>query len=60
MSNTEKTYRTTVRTTEENKLYLQETAWINKISISEYIESLIEADKAAHPNWRETLDDLND
>ena len=41
------------------KPYLQEMAWRNRISITEYVTRLINADMAAHPEWTDTLDILN-
>lgn len=59
MEEAPKTYRLTVRTTEENKQYLQEMAWRRRIDLTQYVNELIEADKAAHPEWKETIDVLN-
>jgi len=41
------------------KEYLQEMAWRNRTSITEYLTRLIYADMEAHPEWRDTLDILN-
>ena len=41
------------------KDYLQEMAWRNRTSITDYLTRLINADMEAHPEWRDTLDVLN-
>lgn len=41
------------------KSYLQEMAWRNRISVTEYLTRLIHADMEAHPEWTDTLDILN-
>ncbi len=41
------------------KDYLQEMAWRNRITITEYLTRLIQEDMTAHPEWKETLDILN-
>lgn len=59
METESKTYKITMRTTDENRMYLQEISWRNKTSVTQYINDLIEADKAKHPEWKETIDVLN-
>ena len=39
--------------------FLQEMAWRNRITITEYLSRLILADMEAHPEWKETVDILN-
>ena len=41
------------------KDYLQEIAWRNRTTITEYLTRLVMADMEAHPEWRDTLDILN-
>jgi len=41
------------------KDYLQEMAWRNRTNITQYLTRLIEADMEAHPEWRDSLDELN-
>ena len=43
----------------ECKDYLQEMAWRNRTSITEYISRLVLADMEAHPEWKDTIDILN-
>ena len=52
-------YRFNAKMPMECKDYLQEMAWRNRITITEYITRLILADMDAHPEWRDTLDMLN-
>lgn len=52
-------YRFNLKMPMECKDYLQEMAWRNRTTITEYLTDLVEADMKAHPNWRETLDILN-
>ena len=41
------------------KDYLQEMAWRNRCTITEYLIRIVQADMDAHPEWRETIDILN-
>ena len=41
------------------KDYLQEMAWRNRTTITDYLIKLITADMDAHPEWVETIDVLN-
>ena len=34
-------------------------AWRNRTNITQYITRLIEADMEAHPEWKDSLDELN-
>ena len=52
-------YRFNAKLPIECKDYLQEIAWRNRTTITEYLTRLIMADMEAHPEWRETLDILN-
>lgn len=44
---------------EEYLTYLQQMAWVNKTSITDYLNGLIEADMQAHASWADGLDELN-
>lgn len=52
-------YRFNAKLPMECKDYLQEMAWRNRTTITEYLTRLILADMEAHPDWRDTLDILN-
>lgn len=52
-------YRFNAKLPMECKDYLQEMAWRNRTTITEYLTRLIMADMEAHPEWRNTLDILN-
>lgn len=52
-------YRFNAKLPMECKDYLQEMAWRNRTTITDYLTRLILADMEAHPNWRDTLDALN-
>lgn len=52
-------YRFNLKMPLECKDYLQEMAWRNRISITEYLTRIVLADKDAHPEWKETIDTLN-
>ena len=52
-------YRFNAKMPIEYKDYLQEMAWRQRTTITEYLNKLIAADMEAHPDWRETLDILN-
>ena len=52
-------YRFNAKMPMECKDYLQEMAWRNRTTITEYLSRLILADMEAHPEWRDTLDVLN-
>lgn len=52
-------YRFNAKLPIECKDYLQEIAWRNRTTITEYLTRLVMADMKAHPEWRDTLDILN-
>lgn len=52
-------YRFNAKLPMECKDYLQEMAWRQRTTITEYLARLIQADMEAHPEWKETLDILN-
>lgn len=52
-------YRFNAKLPIECKDYLQEMAWRNRTTITEYLARIIRADMAAHPEWTETIDVLN-
>ena len=52
-------YRFNAKMPIEYKDYLQEMAWRQRTTITEYLNKLIAADMEAHPDWRDTLDILN-
>lgn len=54
-----KEYRFNLKLPIECKDYLQEMAWRNRMSITEYLTNLVLADKDAHPEWKDTFDALN-
>lgn len=58
-SKTKEFYRFNAKLPIECKEYLQEMAWRNRTTITDYLSRLILADMEAHPEWRETLDILN-
>jgi hypothetical protein len=53
-------YRFNLKVPHEYKLYLQETAWQNRTTITDYLKKLIAEDMEKHPNWRDTLDEANE
>lgn len=57
-------YRFNLKMPMKCKTYLQEMAWKtstreNPVTVTSYIVALIEKDMEEHPNWEETLDELN-
>lgn len=58
MSNDEK-YRLNIKLPSEYGDYLREMAWQSKITIGEYVKNCIDADMQKHPEWRDSLDELN-
>lgn len=52
-------YRFNAKMPIECKDYLQEMAWRNRTTITEYLNKLILADMEKHPEWKEKLDILN-
>ena len=55
----EEFYRFNAKMPMECKDYLQEMAWRNRTTITEYLTRLILADMEAHPEWKDTIDILN-
>ena len=43
----------------EIKDFLQEMAWRNRTTITEYLAQLVRADMDAHPEWMDGIDQLN-
>ena len=52
-------YRFNAKMPIECKDYLQEMAWRNRTTITEYLNKLSLADMEKHPEWKEKLDILN-
>ena len=58
-------YRFAMRVSAECGAYLREMAWRKtveqhrQVTITELVQSIIEADMQAHPEWKETVDILN-
>lgn len=52
-------YRFNLKLPIEQKEYLQEMAWRSRESITAYLTELVAADMKRHPEWRETVDELN-
>ena len=52
-------YRFNAKMPIEYKDYLQEMAWRQRTTVTEYLNRLIAADMEAHPEWRDSLDILN-
>ena len=52
-------YRFSMRVSAECGEYLREMAWRNRITITEFIARIIEADMLEHPEWKDTVDVLN-
>jgi hypothetical protein len=47
------------RIPEEQKTYLNEMAWRTRSNVSAYLTKLIAEDMAKHPEWKESVDELN-
>ena len=54
-----KWYRFNMKLPAECQAYLQEMAWRNRTTITQYLQDMVMADMAAHPEWRDSLDELN-
>lgn len=54
-----KWYHFNMKLPEECRAYLQEMAWRNRTTITQYLQDMVMADMAAHPDWRDGLDELN-
>jgi len=52
-------YRFNAKFPMECKDYLQEMAWRNRCSITDYLIHIVQADMEAHPEWKDTVDILN-
>lgn len=52
-------YRFNLKLPLEQKEYLQEMAWRSRESITAYLTALVAADMERHPEWRDTVDELN-
>ena len=52
-------YRFSAKMPIEYKDYLQEMAWRQRTTITDYLNRIIAADMEAHPEWKETIDILN-
>lgn len=52
-------YRFNAKFPIEFKDYLQEMAWRNRCTITDYLIKIVQADMDAHPEWKDTLDILN-
>lgn len=48
------------RVTEEQKTYINEISWQNRTTVTAYIQALIAEDMKKNPNWRDSLDALNE
>ena len=54
-----KWYRFNMKLPAECQAYLQEMAWRNRTTITQYMADMVMADMAAHPEWRDSLDATN-
>lgn len=54
-----KWYRFNMKLPAECQSYLQEMAWRNRMTITQYMADMVMADMAAHPEWRDSLDAAN-
>ena len=54
-----KWYRFNMKLPAECQAYLQEMAWRNRTTITQYMADMVMADMAAHPEWRDSLDAAN-
>ena len=52
-------YRFSMRVSAESGAYIREMAWRHRVSITEFVARIIEADMKQHPEWKETIDVLN-
>lgn len=55
-----KYYRFNLKLPEECRAYLQEMAWRERTTITNYLADMVLADMAAHPDWKKNLDELNE
>lgn len=56
----EPTERLNLKLPTTQKRYLQEMAWRNRMSLTQYLSGLIQADMDRNPGWEDSLDELND
>ena len=56
----EPTERLNLKLPTTQKRYLQEMAWRNRMSLTQYLSNLIQADMDKNPGWEDGLDELND
>lgn len=54
-----KYYHFNMKLPEECRAYLQEMAWRNRTTITQYMQDMVMADMAAHPDWKDSLDATN-
>lgn len=52
-------YRFNLKLPIECKDFLQEMAWRNRTTITEYLAQLVRSDMDAHPEWMDGIDQLN-
>ena len=52
-------YRFNAKMPIEYKNYLQEMAWRNRTTITDYLARIIREHMEAHPEWKDTIDILN-
>lgn len=60
MENKKKKVQFATRIEPDQMKYLNEMAWRNRTSVSEYVIAMINEDMEKHPDWRKTLDELNE
>lgn len=56
----EPTERLNLKLPTTQKRYLQEMAWRRRMSLTQYLSALIQADMDQNPGWEDSLDELND
>ena len=54
-----KFYHFNLKLPEECRAYLQEMAWRNRTTITDYLADMVLADMEAHPEWKDSLDELS-
>lgn len=60
MENKKKKVQFATRIEPDQMKYLNEMAWRNRTSVSEYVIAMINEDMKKNPNWRDGLDELNE
>jgi len=58
-SNRKEVYRFNMNFDYELHDYLQEMAWRNRMTITEYLNKIVREDMEKHPEWTQTVDVLN-